>query len=133
MVSFPDVIPYFMWGIFGAALIMLLIVVSRLVGVLRTWFGKDNTRDAERQAEGVWWFVSEALHILLIVIVFIVGFTIVDYLLTSPPDTSIYDLVLGTWTTPMVVLIVVYFAFKTLPYMMKKAFGRSQVKDEGGM
>jgi len=124
MVAFADVVPYFLWGLVGVAIILFVFTISRMIEVWRSWVTQRSTGEqaaeqaADQRREGIWWYIGEMIHVLLIIDLLIVALIILDYLINSPANVSIYTLVLGTWTVPTVLAIVLYYFVKIIPYAL---------------
>ena len=136
LVDFSEVIPFY-WaipislGLIGLA--MLIAWFGKALKSLRKWSknvkggfqGYFDVRRSEREAEGVWWYFSQFTHVILIGFVLYGAYIIFNYLLTSPPDTTIYEDILGPEgiVIPVVTLIVIYFVLRTAPYIVRSVGG----------
>jgi mannose/fructose/N-acetylgalactosamine-specific phosphotransferase system component IIC len=132
--ALDDVVPFFTWGLLGVAILLLFVFLAHFFSVAKQFIFRtaDNVRgeglkerQVEREQEGVWWWVAEILAFLIIIVMLIVGVSVVNYLVNSPPDVSIYSLVLQ-WAFPLVLLTIMYFAFKTVGQIQYRALEKTE-------
>ena len=117
-----DVIPYFGWIVFGVTIVIAAVLLGRFVLGLRGFTAKYRAaKNEEREAEGGFWYIAEVLHILLIIAVIIIAFRFLNYFISAPADNSIYIGILGTWTAPVVALIVLYYIVKIIPHVVNQS------------
>lgn len=127
MVNFTDIIPLLEWGLFAAGAILIVAFISKIVRAVRRLLERrqdvfdDYRRNAEveQASEGSFWYVAEILHAFIVIVIFIVAYDIIAYLLNpNLLDVTIYSLILGTWTIPLILLIVFYYILKMVPYWL---------------
>jgi len=142
MASFSDFIPWFSFLLFAIALIVTALILPPFIARLRRLYANlmSSTKAAskwpaeklreireEREQVGTLWFFAEIAHILVLGTIFFAFFTILDYLITSPPNTSIFDLVLGRYLLPTVSGIGVTFMLKSVGLLWNR-----HIKGAGG-
>lgn len=125
MPAFEDVVPFFFWSIIGFVLILSIIFVSKLINYVKqalSSFGRAaEERQAEKDREGVWYWVAELFRLASAGIVIIVGYTIFSYLFFRPAGISLYHAVFDDFPIPMVTVIIFYYVAKIVGELTAKS------------
>lgn len=133
VVDLVSIVPYLTWGLLGIGIVLLVYLLSKFIPYARSALRREpgaivgllGEERQEREREGLFWYLAQVVRVFLFATVIYVGFVILDYLFTSPPNASIFDLVLGAWTIPVVVLVLAYWALKTIPYFTRRIKGEA--------
>jgi hypothetical protein len=133
--GFEDVIPMLGWALFAIGLVIAFTLASRFIESIKNLRTGNLFAGAaeEKEAEGLWYNIGQVLRLLLYFFVFLAAATILNYLLTSPANTSIYDQILDPstgFTVPIVGLVVAMYLIKMTPYLMGRAMKSVGPEDE---
>lgn len=140
MVDFSQVIPFW-WALpIGLGFIFLLYLIGKVVPILkgmynaasegiRGIFALSEQSRMDRAREGVFWYISTLIQVLIFLLIIYVITNLISYFLFSPPDVTIFQIVLGDTTWATVGLVLLYRAFKTIPYLLPKGISTTMEEE----